>query len=42
MPSPHDEWLIPRQEQCMMNCVDKFLKHSERVGARFAEQNTGA
>jgi len=30
------------QEQCMMNCADKFLKHSERVGARFAEQNAGA
>jgi hypothetical protein len=26
----------------MMNCADKFLKHSERVGARFAEQNAGA
>ena len=25
----------------MMNCADKFLKHSERVGARFAEQNAG-
>jgi hypothetical protein len=24
-----------------MNCADKFLKHSERVGARFAEQNAG-
>ena len=24
-----------------MNCTDKFLKHSERVGARFAEQNAG-
>jgi hypothetical protein len=31
-----------QQEQCMMNCADKFLKHSERVGARFAEQNAGA
>lgn len=30
------------QEQCVMNCTDKFLKHSERVGARFAEQNAGA
>ena len=29
------------QEQCMLNCADKFLKHSERVGARFAEQNAG-
>lgn len=26
----------------MNNCADKFLKHSERVGARFAEQNAGA
>jgi hypothetical protein len=25
-----------------MNCADKFLKHSERVGARFAELNAGA
>ena len=30
------------QETCVMNCTDKFLKHSERVGARFAEQNAGA
>ena len=29
------------QEQCVMNCTDKFLKHSERVGARFAEHNAG-
>jgi mitochondrial import inner membrane translocase subunit TIM9 len=29
------------QETCVMNCTDKFLKHSERVGARFAEQNAG-
>ena len=32
---------IASQEQCVMNCTDKFLKHSERVGARFAEQNAG-
>jgi hypothetical protein len=25
-----------------MNCADKFLKHSERVGQRFAELNAGA
>lgn len=25
----------------MENCTDKFLKHSERVGARFAEHNAG-
>jgi hypothetical protein len=24
-----------------MNCAEKFIKHSERVGARFAEQNAG-
>lgn len=26
----------------MQNCTDKFLKHSERVGARFAEHNAGS
>jgi hypothetical protein len=26
----------------VQNCTDKFLKHSERVGARFAEHNAGA
>lgn len=30
-----------RQEQCVSNCTDKFLKYSERVGARFAEHNAG-
>lgn len=30
------------QEQCVQNCADKFLKHSERVGQRFAELNAGA
>jgi hypothetical protein len=25
-----------------MNCTEKFIKHSERVGARFAELNAGA
>lgn len=30
------------KETCVMNCADKFLKHSERVGARFAEMNAGA
>jgi hypothetical protein len=29
------------QTTCVANCADKFLKHSERVGARFAEQNSG-
>ncbi|KAG6866282.1 hypothetical protein C0991_006378 [Blastosporella zonata] len=27
------------QEGCIMNCTEKFIKHSERVGARFAESN---
>ncbi|OZJ05946.1 Mitochondrial import inner membrane translocase subunit TIM9 [Bifiguratus adelaidae] len=26
-----------KEEQCVNRCADKFLKHSERVGARFAE-----
>lgn len=30
------------QEQCVLNCADKFLKHSERVGQRFAELNAGS
>jgi len=30
------------QETCIMNCTEKFIKHSERVGARFAEQNAGS
>lgn len=29
------------QKTCVENCTDKFLKHSERVGARFAEHNAG-
>ena len=29
------------KETCVMNCTEKFIKHSERVGARFAEQNAG-
>lgn len=35
-----DPWLT-HQSTCVMNCTDKFLKHSERVGARFAEHNAG-
>lgn len=27
------------QETCVLNCADKFMKHTERVGARFAELN---
>ncbi|OBZ68664.1 Mitochondrial import inner membrane translocase subunit TIM9 [Grifola frondosa] len=34
--------LSSKEEQCVMNCTDKFLKHSERVGARFAEHNADA
>ncbi|KII90770.1 hypothetical protein PLICRDRAFT_697252 [Plicaturopsis crispa FD-325 SS-3] len=34
--------LSSKEEQCVMNCADKFLKHSERVGARFAEMNAEA
>jgi len=31
--------LISREEGCVMRCVDKYLKGSERLGARFQEQN---
>jgi len=31
--------MISREEGCVMRCVDKFLKGSERLGARFQEQN---
>ncbi|KAF9527522.1 mitochondrial import inner membrane translocase subunit TIM9 [Crepidotus variabilis] len=31
--------LSSKEETCIMNCTEKFIKHSERVGARFAEQN---
>ncbi|KAG1898139.1 Tim10/DDP family zinc finger protein [Suillus fuscotomentosus] len=34
--------LSSKEEQCVMNCADKFLKHSERVGQRFAELNADA
>ncbi|KAJ8583385.1 hypothetical protein M405DRAFT_828789 [Rhizopogon salebrosus TDB-379] len=34
--------LSSKEEQCVMNCADKFLKHSERVGQRFAELNAEA
>ncbi|KAK9686299.1 protein transporter tim9 [Basidiobolus ranarum] len=27
------------EETCVNRCIDKFMKHSERVGQRFAEQN---
>jgi len=31
--------LASREEGCVMKCVDKFLKASERLGERFQEQN---
>ncbi|KAF8636016.1 hypothetical protein AX15_000176 [Amanita polypyramis BW_CC] len=31
--------LSSKEDQCITNCTEKFLKHSERVGARFAEIN---
>jgi import inner membrane translocase subunit TIM9 len=34
--------LSSKEEQCIFNCAEKYLKHTERVGARFAEQNAEA
>ncbi|KAL9937320.1 hypothetical protein V8E36_003729 [Tilletia maclaganii] len=31
--------LTQREETCVNNCATKWLKHSERVGARFSEEN---
>ncbi|TNY20551.1 hypothetical protein DMC30DRAFT_416890 [Rhodotorula diobovata] len=31
--------LYQNLEFCVNTCADKFLKHSERVGLRFSEQN---
>ncbi|KAF7768202.1 hypothetical protein Agabi119p4_7445 [Agaricus bisporus var. burnettii] len=31
--------LSSKEETCVLNCTEKFIKHSERVGARFAEYN---
>ncbi|GLI81314.1 Mitochondrial import inner membrane translocase subunit tim9 [Penicillium cataractarum] len=31
--------LINREEQCIMRCVDKHLKSSQRLNERFQEQN---
>ncbi|CDK24881.1 unnamed protein product [Kuraishia capsulata CBS 1993] len=31
--------LTGKEESCLSKCAEKFLKHSERVGARFQEQN---
>ncbi|KNZ55286.1 uncharacterized protein VP01_2720g2 [Puccinia sorghi] len=36
---PTDSQIISSDESCVNNCADKFLKHSERVGARFSEHN---
>ncbi|KAF8195445.1 Tim10/DDP family zinc finger protein [Pholiota molesta] len=34
--------LSSKEDTCILNCTEKFLKHSERVGARFAEANAEA
>uniref|UniRef100_A0A2P2J399 Mitochondrial import inner membrane translocase subunit n=2 Tax=Rhizophora mucronata TaxID=61149 RepID=A0A2P2J399_RHIMU len=34
--------LQKQEETCVMRCAEKFLKHSMRVGMRFAELNQGA
>ncbi|EIM21151.1 hypothetical protein E3Q22_00428 [Wallemia mellicola] len=31
--------LSTNERTCSENCVGKFLKHSERIGARFSEYN---
>merc|ERR1711939_199018 len=31
--------LSSKEETCVNMCTNKFLKHSERVGMRFSEQN---
>jgi import inner membrane translocase subunit TIM9 len=31
--------LSSKEETCVLKCSEKFLKHSERVGLRFQEQN---
>lgn len=33
------ENLTDREGSCLTKCAEKFLKHSERVGTRFQEQN---
>lgn len=33
------EKLSSKEESCVLKCSEKFLKHSERVGLRFQEQN---
>lgn len=34
--------LDKNEETCVRRCAEKFLKHSMRVGMRFAELNQGA
>ncbi|KAH7104963.1 chaperone [Auriculariales sp. MPI-PUGE-AT-0066] len=34
--------LTSKEDACIANCADKLLKHAERVGSRFAEQNAEA
>ncbi|KAL6200187.1 PREDICTED: mitochondrial import inner membrane translocase subunit Tim9 [Fragaria vesca subsp. vesca] len=34
--------LQKQEETCVKRCAEKFLKHSMRVGMRFAELNQGA
>ncbi|KAH3660497.1 hypothetical protein OGAPHI_007083 [Ogataea philodendri] len=31
--------LSTKEDTCLNKCAEKFLKHSERVGSRFQEQN---
>ena len=31
--------LLAREEGCVLRCVDKFIKGSERLGQRWQEQN---
>ncbi|KAF8109848.1 hypothetical protein N665_0090s0030 [Sinapis alba] len=34
--------LQKQEETCVMRCVEKFLKHTMRVGSRFGELNQSA
>ncbi|KAF8221646.1 hypothetical protein L208DRAFT_1326696 [Tricholoma matsutake] len=34
--------LSTKEDQCVSNCTEKFIKHSERVSARFSEITAGA
>lgn len=33
--------MTTKEDTCVSNCIDKFFKHTERVGARFAESTAG-